>query len=119
MAREATVFYKRLAHLLAEKRNEEYSMVMGWLRCAISFSLLKAATLLVRGTRKSTQRNFDTECLAEATAAGRLTCPRSIFLSVSTIMTEFDTEFSHHKSMLVDIYLSSFVHRGPVCLCIV
>ena len=33
MAREATVFYKRLASL--QKRNEEYSVMMGWLQCTL------------------------------------------------------------------------------------
>ena len=31
MGTEATTFYKRLADLIANKRNHDYSMVMGWL----------------------------------------------------------------------------------------
>ena len=31
MAREATVFYKRLAERVSQKREESYSVVMGWL----------------------------------------------------------------------------------------
>ena len=32
MAGKATVFYRRLASLLALKRDEPYSVVMGWLQ---------------------------------------------------------------------------------------
>ena len=31
MADQAVVFYKRLASLLSEKRNEHYAIVMGWI----------------------------------------------------------------------------------------
>ena len=73
MAREATVFYKRLASLLAEKRNENYPVVMGWLRCTLSFSLLHSAIMCVRGTkRKNTRVDSGSDCVAEATAASRL-----------------------------------------------
>jgi len=40
MAREATVF---LAELVSLKREESYSMIMGWLRCRLSFALLRSA----------------------------------------------------------------------------
>ena len=36
MGKEATTSYKRLADMIAQKRNHDYSMVMGWLRCRIS-----------------------------------------------------------------------------------
>ena len=40
MAREARIFYKRLASLLAEKWDQSYSTTMDWLRCTLSHSLL-------------------------------------------------------------------------------
>ena len=40
LAHEATYFYKRLASLLSRKWGDEYSVVLGWLRCFLSFSLL-------------------------------------------------------------------------------
>ena len=52
MAGEATIFYKRLASLLSEKRDEPYSVTMGWLRCVISISLLRSSIRCIRGTRK-------------------------------------------------------------------
>ena len=73
MAREATVFYKRLASLQAEKSSEEYSVMMGWLRCALSFNLLRSAIMYVRGTRKiDIRHDSSSDCVAEATAASRL-----------------------------------------------
>ena len=43
LAHEATYFYKRLASLLSYKWGDEYSVVMGWLQCSLSFSLLHSA----------------------------------------------------------------------------
>ena len=35
MGKDATIFYKRLAGLLAQKRHQPYSTTMGWLRTAL------------------------------------------------------------------------------------
>ena len=51
MANECEMFYKRLAAMLADKRNEKISIVTGWLRTKLSFALLRSALLCVRGTR--------------------------------------------------------------------
>ena len=53
MGRAATVTYKRLASLLATKRELPYSVVMGWLRCPLSFSLLRSAVMCLRGSRSA------------------------------------------------------------------
>ena len=36
----ATVTYKSIASLLAEKRAEPYPKTIGWLRCTLNFSLI-------------------------------------------------------------------------------
>ena len=46
-----TVFYKRLAYLFSMKKKMEYSSVMSWLRCRLSFSLLRSAIACLRGAR--------------------------------------------------------------------
>ena len=51
MGRAATVTYKRLATLIAAKREQPYSNVMGWLRCHLSFSLLRSTVMCLRGSR--------------------------------------------------------------------
>ena len=72
MAREAEAFYQRLAFLLAEKRRECSSVVMGWLRCKLSFALLRSAIMCVRGTKRMKRQDCETDSLVEATAACRL-----------------------------------------------
>ena len=43
MAKEATVFYKRLAHRLSSKWDQPYNKTLFWLRGRITFSLLRSA----------------------------------------------------------------------------
>ena len=47
----ATVVLIRLAARLAEARDLSYSTVMGWLRCRLSFCLLRCAVMCFRGSR--------------------------------------------------------------------
>ena len=46
-------FYKRIASLLALKWDQPYSTVMTWLRCRITFALLRSAIQCLRGARSS------------------------------------------------------------------
>ena len=73
MAPEATVCLKRLASMLSDKREESYSTIMGWLRCAISFSLLRSSLACLRGSTKSGKDPTPTiNDACEATASARL-----------------------------------------------
>ena len=49
----ATVTYKRLASSLASKWDQTYSDTMSWLRCRISFSLLRSSIQGIRGVASS------------------------------------------------------------------
>lgn len=53
MGREAKVFYKRLADMLSYKRDLPFSILMGWLRCKLSFAVLRSAVMCIRGSRSS------------------------------------------------------------------
>ena len=53
MGKAATVMYRRLANLLSVKWNSSYSLIMGWLRCSLSFSLLRSSLMCLRGSRSS------------------------------------------------------------------
>ena len=53
LGRIATSTYKRLASLLAEKWNQAYGPTMSWLRCRLSFSLLRSSIQALRGSRSS------------------------------------------------------------------
>ena len=47
----ATSFLKCLADRLSEKKDEPYSITMGWLRCRVGFALSRAAVMCLRGSR--------------------------------------------------------------------
>ena len=53
MGCEATVFYRRLADLLATHWGQEYCQTISWLRCCLSFALLRCAILCICGSRSS------------------------------------------------------------------
>ena len=51
MGVEANKFHKRIATLIAEKRNERYSDILNYMRTRLRFSLLKSVLTAVRGVR--------------------------------------------------------------------
>ena len=53
MVTEASIFYKHLATLLADKWDSHYSRTLCWLRCRLSFSLLRSSIQALRGARSS------------------------------------------------------------------
>ena len=53
MGTVASVVYKRLAAMIATKYAKSYSLTMQWIRCRISFSLLRSAIMCLRGSRSS------------------------------------------------------------------
>ena len=53
MGREANIFYKRPASMLSLKWDHQYSATLSWLRCRISFSLLRSSIMAIRGARSS------------------------------------------------------------------
>ena len=54
LGREATTFYKRLADLISSKQQKHYSNIMCWLRCQLSFAILRSAIMCVRGSQYPT-----------------------------------------------------------------
>ena len=54
MGKAATVMYRHLANLLSDKWNSPpYSLIIGWVRCSLSFSLLRSSLMCLRGSRSS------------------------------------------------------------------
>ena len=51
MGAEAVLFIKRIAGLIAAKRNQDYSDVVNYIRTRLNFCLLKSVLLGVRGER--------------------------------------------------------------------
>ena len=61
MGRECALFIKNLAMKLAEKENEQHSDVVTFLRTKLSFFILKAALLCIRGSRTPWRKNIKQE----------------------------------------------------------
>jgi hypothetical protein len=53
MVKQSIIFYKRLATLISTKRESSYNLTINWLRCQISFCLLRSAIQCIRGARSS------------------------------------------------------------------
>ncbi|XP_076054481.1 uncharacterized protein LOC143033169 [Oratosquilla oratoria] len=51
MGPRAKAFYSRLAEMMAEKKQQPKSSIVSWMRCRLSFTLLRSAILCLRGTR--------------------------------------------------------------------
>ena len=56
--------HKRLAELVAHRRNEKYADVMNHMRTRLRFSLLKSILVAVRGARGNRTQAWDEEDLA-------------------------------------------------------
>ena len=57
-ASAANICYKRLAAMLAEKWDQPYSTTLAWMRCKLSYALLRSAVQCIRGARSSASRAF-------------------------------------------------------------
>ena len=62
----ANICYKRLASLLAEKLDQPYSNTLSWMRCMLSFALLRSSIQCIHGAhlrrgRASKQRVLPTD----------------------------------------------------------
>jgi len=51
MGPQATRYHKRLAELVARKRNEDYAHVISHMRTRIRFSVLRSVLVAIRGER--------------------------------------------------------------------
>ena len=71
MGKEAVIFYRRLADRLSHQGSMSYSSTLAWIRCTLSFSLLRSATMCIRGTRSISYRNIDASQEAGHTAGCR------------------------------------------------
>ena len=57
MGPECTIFNKRIAELIAEKKNERYASVMNHIRTRLRFALLRSVLIAVRGERGKAKIN--------------------------------------------------------------
>ena len=60
MGNESTTFFKMLASKLSDKSGEKYADITRWIRCKLSFIILRSCILCLRGTRvKKARENID------------------------------------------------------------
>ena len=71
IAPQSNAVLKRLAEQLSEKKEIPRSVVSGWLRCRLSFAILRTTLLCVRATRRK-----------------RYICDSNIELAVNTTRAE-------------------------------
>jgi hypothetical protein len=77
MGREAETFYKCLADMISNKRQQKYSATIGWLRCRMSFASLRSSIMCIRGSRSSIHRPiFGDSNISLATSEARIPRPR-------------------------------------------
>ena len=64
MAPAATITFKRLASLIAEKQQQDYNKTIARIRCLLSFSLVRSSVMCLRGAQSSyhcpAKPDFDT-----------------------------------------------------------
>ena len=53
MGPTATTVYKRIASMMAQKQDKPYSRTLHWIRCKLSYSLLRSAIRCLRGARSN------------------------------------------------------------------
>ena len=51
MSQEGSIFHKHLAEKIANKTGQKYERVITWMRCKLSFVIMRSALLCLRGSR--------------------------------------------------------------------
>ena len=82
MGKIAQKCYNRLADMLAESRKQSCAVVIAWMRCRLSFSLLRSAILCIRGTRtrRPIAQGLHDVDIRTVVAEGRISVPRGYAL---------------------------------------
>ena len=65
MGTDCSLFVKTLAEKLAVLKNERYSIVTSWIRTRLSFEILKAVNLCLRGSRVPFRKREEGEMIAD------------------------------------------------------
>ena len=71
MSKETTRFFSRLAELIADKHSLHYSETSAWVKRKVSFSLLRTASICIRGSR-SRKYHVPVEAVGDAIQSDKL-----------------------------------------------
>ena len=66
MGRECAKFYNRLAELISEKRKQNYSLIVSWIRRKICFALLGSICSCLRGSRSLFNQRLESSISCDA-----------------------------------------------------
>ena len=74
MGKAATVFFRRLASMIADKHHTNYSQTLAWIRARLNFALLRSALLCLRGwrPRHNLKLAIDKDTITSAVTEGRI-----------------------------------------------
>ena len=89
----ASIFFKRLASMLAAKHQKPYAHVLGWIRCRLSFSLLRSSIICLRGARSAYHRPIHSFHTPLTSPLLRGVCQLNCFCSVSCLFFVFHVIF--------------------------
>ena len=67
MGDDANKFHKRLALLIAEKKNERYEDVLSYMRTRLRFCVLRSTLLSIRGIRGKMKKTEETTPISDVT----------------------------------------------------
>ena len=73
MGKECAMFHKHLADKIARKTEEQYSKVIGVIRCRLSFLILRAALLCVRRNRTKERKETKIDDFSEVFRESNMT----------------------------------------------
>ena len=71
LASTAAIFYKKLASLIALKRDQPYPVIMSLIRTRLAFNLLRSLILANRGSRGNKQPSIDIDSARVILAEGK------------------------------------------------
>ncbi len=92
----ANVVYKRIASMTAQKQDKPNSKIIHWIRYKLSYSLLRSATMCLRGVRSSIHHPIASIPTQWTWHARRAECHST------------DPELAHHISL--NLYLHVYMH---------
>ena len=58
IGKEGNKYYNRLAELSAEKKNQQLSVIISWIRRRLVFVLINSICMCIRGSRRVFQTNL-------------------------------------------------------------
>ena len=79
-------FLRRVASFLLDKTNTSYSETMGWLRCRVSFAILRATVLCFRGARATDHTSQPCPCPKPGCSASQCAGTRDLSLILSKLL---------------------------------